>query len=265
MELGEYFGKVFGKVFNGTIYWPTLVLMIILGVVMCIVGVILFFTVGTSVVTSLMSAYSDPALLANTSALSTIILSLLGAMTGVLVVLGIFALVITYLSHVIYAFVVIRIQATEGKAKSLGFFEGLGTAFGRGFKLFIACLIYMIVIGIVMLIVWLLSLIPIAGFILAILLSIVIMLYAITGMWVLVGSIGSGESFGKSLGQAFAKPFTKGKLWLYTLLFLLILGVISTIASLIAMIPLLGWIAYLFIIVGTYIFAAAIAYFYAKE
>lgn len=268
MNLSDYFTKVFGKIFHKDIFWPTLVLFLIFGAIIFVVSLIVAGLLVASYGPEVMSMANnnvDPANMMN-NLLSSSIMSIFSLVIGLLITVVIVALIMIYLFNVFYVFVTSKIALTESKAKSLNFFQGLGSSFGKGLKLFFAQILYLLPVSILFSIIFVLfALIPILGPIIDILLGILFAIYITIGSWILLGKISSNEKFGESLKQAFVKPFKKFKLWSYAIIFLLVLIVIALISGLLMMIPLLGFIANLFIYTGLLIFACALAYYFAKE
>ncbi len=262
MELGDYFGKVFSKIFHKDLYWSTFVLALIYGIFLVVALIIGFFAFGGIALLNLVmsaSANADPI------AMQSNILSMVGALVGFFVFFGILMLFSMYFMDVMYCFTISRIPATD-KKKSLDFFEGLGSAFGKGFMLFLAHLIYLIIIGLILVVIWaILIWIPILGWIIGALLTIVLVIYAMTGMLLLVGKIANGESFGAALGTALTKPFTSMRLVGYAVVLGLVLCVASFILGLLGMIPILGQIVMLFAGVAMQIYFCVIAYYFALE
>ena len=266
MELGEYFSKVFRKIFIGNIYWPTFVLTLIFSIVLGIIFAVITFAFAGGALYSLFSVLSTT----SANALTTNPNSLLGVFAGLgvlLVLTIIFGLIMTYLFNVIYVFTIKRIQATESKTKrSLGFFEFFGQSFGPGFMLFLALLIYWVVMVLVMsIIAMVFGLIPVVGAILAIIIDTIILFYAMSGILVLSGEISVGKSFGTALSHAFSKQIHKPKIFWYTIILGLVSIIISFVANLLGFIPLLGIIILFFVWIGLFIYGATIAYYYTKE
>jgi len=258
MELGDYFSNVFGKIFNKDLYWPTLVLNLIVGVIFGIFALIFSAIMLAGITTSLTSA-SITSLMTGDG-----LGKLLRLSTGLIIGLIVFGLITLYLSSVIAVFVVNRINAIDAK-KKIEFFEGLGSCFNTGFKLFIALLIYYIAIGIILFILSLIALIPFIGIVIAIILGIALTLYVIVGCLSMIGKIALGAGIVQGLGIAFTQAFKKPILLVYGLVLGFVCAIMGLVSGLISMIPVVGWIAMIFIlpIISAYMFC--IAYYFAKE
>jgi len=258
MDLGEYFGKVFSKMFHKDLYWPTLVMSIIYGIAFSILLVIGFFAFGGTALLSLSTMAGDPV------AFESGLAGLVGSLIGLFAFFGVVALVLMYFIYVLYCFVIGRIASTD-KNKSIGFFEGFGKSFGKGFLLLIACLIYMIVIGGIFVIIWAICAWHPVLWVIGFILSICLYLYCIVGTLVLTGKIATSESFGTSLGQAFAKPFTHFKLVGYAIIFGILITVAAFILGLLSFFPFLGLFVMLFLGTAIMVLFCLLAYYFAME
>lgn len=264
MELGEYFTKVFGKTFTGQVYWPTFVLTLLLGIITSIIMLIVIASFGSVLLPLMYSSFNTGASTLSTATLTSLIGGLIGSIIGLVIAFVIVSLIISYLMNVIIIFAVKKVQASEKKGS--GFFEGLGSSFGTGFKLFICQLIYMIVIYVALIIlVMIFTLIPVLGIILNVLLIIAMLLYVLPGILMMTGKIATGSSFGEGLGSAFTTAFKKPKLIGYAFLLYLVLIVILFVGMLLSMIPFLGMIIMLFLMTGLIAYMSAIAYYFSQE
>ncbi len=250
MELGEYLSAGFRHMLKGKTYLAALITSIVMGVILGIIALIAFASIGLDTITNAIMG-NDPML----------ILSILG---GVMVSAVIFLIIASYLKSVISVFIIKKIDADESN-KDESIFAHLSESFGSGLKLFIASIIYGLALAIVILICVLVSLIPFVGIIIAILISIFLALYVPIGMLAMVGEISSKGDLANGLKKAFTIQFKKPILMLYGIVFWIVLLILLIIIALISMIPILGQLIVLFTMPLITIFVLSLAYNIAKE
>ena len=259
MELGEYFGKVFSKIFNKDLFWPQFVLSIICGFVfgaLIVIGIVLFG--GQTLIGFFLGQNVDIAMMPN-------VYNSFLSMVSLVIYLAVIGLVSMYIHQVIYCFLISRIPSIEKNTK-LEFFEKLGNAFGLGFKLFIAHIIFGLVVALILVIVWFsLFWASILGWIIAGIISLCIGIYHVTGILILTGNIATGKALGYSLARAFVKPVSQFKLTCYSLIFGIILVIALIIFGVLGLIPLLGTIIVLIFGAVVSIYFSLIAYYFAQE
>jgi len=231
MDLGEYLSKSFNVMFKGRIYLAAFVTSLILWVIMVIIGVAVFASMGAAALTSLLAG--------DVSALATLLMqSIAGLSIGLIIY--------TYFNSVFSVFVAKKIKAYEN-SKEEGFFEHFGECFGLGLKLFFAQIIYLVAVCVVSLIVFLIALIPVVGIILAIILGIFLFLYVPLGMLAIVGEFANRGEFGTALGKGFTIQFKRPVLLLYWVVFAIVFVLMAVVLGLIGLIPVLGQLAAIFI------------------
>jgi len=256
MSFGDYFSKSFSNIFHKDLYWPTFVLSIIYGIVIGIFGLIFSFGLGAKML-ALNIMPNDPTALTN--ALPTLIAGAIGFL-----ILGIiFGLVFWYFMAVLQVFLVRRISNLN-KNKKIEFFEGFKDAFLPGLKLMIAQIIFALAIYVVILILaFTILLIPFVGIVLFGIATFFVCVYSVTGSLILLGKISNNEDFGVALGKAFSKSFSK--LYWYSLVALLLIIVVTLVMVLFSLIPVIGWIASIFVSVAILVFFASLAAQYAQK
>ena len=251
MNLEEYFTKSFKTMFKPKPYLASLVIFVILGILAMIVGAI--FMIGAFDQLALLMGQMGTTM--DTSVLWALFLSLGLPFIG-------FCIILTYLYDVGVAFLFRKIEA-ELERKKGDFFDNFGKAFYDGLMLFIGQIILYIALAILGAILWAISLIPVVGWIIAIILGIIVMLLFISAGFALLGfTLRNGLK--KGLMKAFTLPFNLRITGTVILAFIVAL-VMSLILGVLSMIPILGWILYVLGIPLIVIFHTTIAYCVAKE
>ncbi len=254
MELGEYFGKVFGNMFHKDLYWPTLVATIVIGVILVVIGLLFLAPFIGDMLKLMVSGTSNVASYTDLIALG-----------GTFVVLFSILLIIEmYLYSVLSAFVIGKVDASESGTQT-EFMHGFGSSFLTGLKLFGAHIVYWIIVAIIFAIIWAISLIPVVGFVIAIILSILVALYLMVVCPTLIGNICTGKPFGESISGAFSLPFKKMSMIGYALVLIIVFAVLALVLGLLSMIPFLGILIMIFGMPLLVIYFLTMAYHFSKE
>jgi hypothetical protein len=235
MDLGEYLSNAFSIAFKPKPYLSALFVTIVTGIIY-LIGFFAFFWGALGKLSSSLT----PLLMGGKLSTTTLLVKVL-ALLGVGFI--VFAIVVGIIMLIGYAFILRKIDSESNKTNET-FFAGFGQSFVMGLKLLVAGIVWGIFTAILYAIIFAVGLIPVVGWIFAIILAIIFMLYLATGNLILFG-VTYKEGIGQGIAKAFTLPFKKIHLVGYSFVFMLIICVICLILGLLNLIPVLGQIIYI--------------------
>jgi len=255
MDLGNYLSNAFSIAFKPKPYLSGLFVTIITGIIF-LAGFFAFFLGALGNISSLIT----PMLMGGKATTASLLLNIF-AWLGVGFI--IFAIIIGLIMLFGYAFIFRKIEAEHNK-KDETFFAGFGESFIIGLKLLVSGLVWNIFAAILYAIIFAVGLIPIVGWIFALILLIIFSLYLITGSFILMGFTYK-EGIGSGIANAFILPFKKIHLVGYSFVFILIIFIIGLILGLLNLIPILGQIIYILGLPIIMVLFLTISYLMASE
>ncbi len=281
MELKKCFFKMLRNMFRKEIYWPTLLVSIILAVIFLVIATLFLVPFMTDFTQLNNAQLNNLTKIANSKQVVDVVnyLPFYGMLnmqvastfedlsqlsTSLLVVIGVLAIILVYFIFISVAFVIDKIKTTEHKTKTF-FFQGFGSSFLTGLKLLLGYILFLIVVALVIAIIWLISQIPIIGYVIATILKILLGFYLSIVILTLIGKIATGASIHKSFWNAFVVPFKKPIFALFAIILLLGFVLSEYILFLLSLIPFVGGLLFFLGSVSIMIYYLTMGYYFGKE